>query len=141
MTDITFSMIKPDAYAAGYAGAILAKIEAAGFRVIALRLTRLSKEHACDFYAVHRERPFYKELCAYISSGIILPMVLKKEHAVEDFRRFIGHTDPQKAAKDSIRALYAKSIEANAIHGSDSNENARVEAAFFFSAVERYEGV
>ena len=105
---------------------------------MALRLTRLSRAQASDFYAVHRQRPFYEELCTYISSGPILPMVLAKERAVEDFRRLIGHTDPQKAEEGTIRAAFATSIEANAIHGSDSNENARTEAAFFFSEVERY---
>jgi nucleoside-diphosphate kinase len=131
-------MIKPDAVAAGNIGAITKMIEEAGFRIVAMKMTRLSAERAGEFYAVHRERPFYKDLCAYMSSGHIVPMILEKENAVEDFRKLIGATDPQKAEPGTIRNLFAKSIEANAIHGSDSDENAQIEGAFFFSGMEKF---
>jgi nucleoside-diphosphate kinase len=134
----TFTMIKPDAVAAGNIGAITKMIEEAGFRIVAMKMTRLSAERAGEFYAVHRERPFYKDLCAYMSSGHIVPMILEKENAVEDFRKLIGATDPQKAEPGTIRNLFAKSIEANAIHGSDSDENAQIEGAFFFSGMEKF---
>lgn len=132
----TFTMIKPDAVEAGNTGAIIKIIEEAGFRIVAMKKTRLSYERAGQFYAVHKERSFYKELCEYMSSGAIVPMILEKENAVEDFRKLIGATDPQKAAPGTIRNLFAKSIEANAIHGSDSDANATLEGNFFFSAIE-----
>ena len=135
---ITFSMIKPDAVEAGHTGAILKMIEEAGFRIVAFKKTMLTPERAGEFYAVHKERPFYKDLCAYMSSGPIFPMILEKENAVADFRTLIGATDPAKAEKGTIRNLYAKNIEANAIHGSDADETAKNESAFFFSAVERF---
>ncbi|HAI76245.1 MAG TPA: nucleoside-diphosphate kinase [Microscillaceae bacterium] len=135
---ITFSMIKPDAVAAGNTGAILKMIEEAGFKIIAIKKTRMTPEVAGKFYEVHKERPFYGELCTYMSSGPIFPLVLEKDNAVEDFRKLIGATDPQKAEAGTIRQLFAKSIEANAIHGSDSAENAAVEANFFFAATERF---
>lgn len=131
-------MIKPDAVRAANTGAITKMIEEAGFRIIAMKKTQLSTARAGEFYAVHEERPFYKDLCAYMSSGAIIPMILEKENAVEDFRKLIGATDPQKAALGTIRNLFAKSIEANAIHGSDSDENAAIEGNFFFSNLERF---
>jgi len=135
---ITFTMIKPDAVAAGNSGTITKMIEENGFKVVSMKLTRLSRERASEFYAVHKERPFYNDLCDYMSSGPIVPMILEKEEAVEDFRVLIGATNPQEAAEGTIRNLFAKSIEANAIHGSDSDENALIEGNFFFSATEKY---
>jgi nucleoside-diphosphate kinase len=134
----TFTMIKPDATGAGNSGAIIKMIEEAGFRIIAMKKTKLSEELAGKFYEVHKARPFYGELCAYMSSGAIIPMILEKENAVEDFRKLIGATDPKKAAPGTIRALFAKSIDANAIHGSDSDDNAAIEGSFFFSQFERF---
>ncbi len=131
-------MIKPDAVGAGHAGAITKMIEEAGFRIVAMKKTKLSSELAGKFYEVHQARPFYGELCAYMSSGAIFPMILEKENAVEDFRKLIGATDPKKAEAGTIRALFAKSIDANAIHGSDSDENAAIEGSFFFSQFERF---
>lgn len=138
MTNQTFTMMKPDAVQNNYIGPILAKINEAGFRVVALKYTRLSQEQAGNFYAVHKERPFYKDLVNYMSSGPIVAAILEKENAVEDFRTLIGATDPTKAAPGTIRNLFAKSIEANAVHGSDSNENAALEGNFFFSQTERF---
>jgi nucleoside-diphosphate kinase len=135
-THRTFTMIKPDAFSAGNAGAILKIIEENGFTVKAAKLTRLSPERAGQFYAVHKERPFYQDLIAYMSSGPIIAMILEKDNAVEDFRKLIGATNPAEAAEGTIRKLFAKSIEANAIHGSDSDENARIEGSFFFSEME-----
>ena len=136
--DITFSMIKPDAVAAGNTGAILKMIEEAGFRIVAMRKTRLSLDNAGRFYEVHKERPFYNDLCKYMSSGPIVAFVVEKENAVEDFRTLIGATNPAEAAPGTIRNLFAESIEANAIHGSDSNENAAIEAGFYFSQLDRF---
>jgi len=113
-------------------------IEEAGFKIIAMKLTQLTSTKAGAFYEVHKERPFYGELCTYMSSGPIIPMILEKDNAVEDFRTLIGATNPQEAAEGTIRKLFAKSIEANAIHGSDSDENAQIEGDFFFSRLERY---
>lgn len=134
----TFTMIKPDAVGAGNTGAIIKMIEGAGFRIVALKKTLLTKERAGQFYAVHKERPFYNDLVNYMSSGPIVPMILEKDNAVEDFRKLIGATDPKKAEAGTIRALFAKSIEANAIHGSDSDENAEIESDFFFSRLEQF---
>jgi nucleoside-diphosphate kinase len=131
-------MIKPDAVGNGHIGAILAKITDAGFRIVAMKYTRLSPEKAGEFYAVHKERPFYKDLVNYMSSGNIVAAILEKDNAVEDFRRLIGATDPAKAETGTIRQLFAKSIEANAVHGSDSDENAAIEGNFFFSMMERF---
>ena len=131
-------MIKPDAVGAGNAGAMTKMIEEAGFRIVAMKLTKLTKERAGQFYEVHKERPFYGELCEYMSSGAIIPMILEKDNAVEDFRTLIGATNPQEAAEGTIRRLFAKSIEANAIHGSDSDENAIIEGNFFFSRTEQF---
>ena len=134
----TFTMIKPDAVSAGNTGAITKMIEEAGFRIVAIKKTQLSPEKAGEFYAVHAARPFYKDLCAYMSSGAIIPMILEKTNAVEDFRTLIGATDPKKAAVGTIRNLFATSIEANAIHGSDSDENAAIEGSFFFAGTEKF---
>jgi nucleoside-diphosphate kinase len=131
-------MIKPDAVQAGNIGAILAMIEKAGFRIAAMRMTKLSKARAAQFYEVHKERPFYEDLCNYMSSGHIVALILEKENAVADFRKLIGATDPAKAEEGTIRKLFAKSIEANAIHGSDSDENAEIESSFFFSKMQQY---
>lgn len=137
-TNRTFTMIKPDAVENGHIGAILDKITGAGFKIIAMKYTRLTQETAGHFYAIHRERPFYGDLVKYMSSGPIVAAILEKENAVEAFRTLIGATDPAKAAPGTIRNLFAKSIEANAVHGSDSNENAAIEGNFFFSSLERY---
>lgn len=137
-TNRTFTMIKPDAVQNGHIGAILDKITGAGFKIIAMKYTRLTPDTAGMFYAVHKERPFYKDLVNYMSSGPIVAAILEKDNAVEDFRTLIGATDPAKAAPGTIRALFAKSIEANAVHGSDSNENAAIEGNFYFSSLERF---
>jgi nucleoside-diphosphate kinase len=137
-TNRTFTMIKPDAVANGHTGAILDDIIKGGFKVIALKYTRLSKDIAGQFYAVHSERPFYKDLVDFMSSGPIVAAILEKDNAVEDFRNVIGATDPSKAEPGTIRNKYAKSIDANAIHGSDSDENAQIEGSFFFTAFERF---
>jgi len=133
----TFTMIKPDAFEAGNTGAIFKMIEAAGFNIVAMKATRLIPELAGKFYAVHSERPFYKDLCAYMSSGPIVAAILEKANAVEDFRTLIGATNPAQAAEGTIRKIFAKSIEANAVHGSDSDENAAIEGNFFFNQAER----
>jgi len=137
-TNKTFTMIKPDAVEAGNIGAITKMIQEAGFTIKAMKLTKLSAERAGEFYEVHKERPFYNDLCAYMSSGTIVPMILEKENAVEDFRTLIGATNPQDAVEGTIRNLFAKSIEANAIHGSDSDENAAIEGSFFFAGTEKF---
>ena len=137
MSNRTFTMIKPDAFAAGHTGSILKHIEAAGFKIIAMKAIRLSAEKAGEFYAVHKERPFYGELVAFMSSGPIVAAILEKENAVADFRTLIGATNPAQAADGTIRKLYAKSVGENAVHGSDSDENAAIEGNFFFSAFER----
>lgn len=136
-TNRTFTMIKPDAVANSYIGDILAMISKAGFRIIAMKYTRLSKETAGAFYAVHKSRPFYGELVEYMSSGPIVAAILEKDNAIDDFRKLIGATDPAKAEEGTIRRKFATSIAANAIHGSDSNENAEIEGNFFFSMMER----
>lgn len=133
----TFTMIKPDAFGAGNSGAILKMIEEAGFSIKAMKLTQLTSATAGDFYEVHKERPFYNDLVSYMSSGPIIAIVLDKANAVEDFRKLIGATNPAEAEEGTIRKIFAKSIEANAIHGSDSDENAQKEASFFFSSLER----
>jgi len=138
MGNRTFTMIKPDAVRAGNIGNILQMINAAGFRIVAMKLTQMSKERAGQFYAVHRERPFYDELCTFMSSGPIVAAILEKENAVEDFRQLIGATDPAKAAPGTVRALYGSNVGENAVHGSDSDENAAIESAFHFSGMELY---
>src|ERR1035437_9925178 len=136
MSNKTFTMIKPDAVANNHIGPILAKINEAGFRIIAMKYTKLSREMAGKFYEVHKERPFYGELVDYMSSGSIVAVILEKDNAVADFRKLIGATDPTKAEPGTIRALFAKSIAANSVHGSDSDENAKGEGDFFFSMME-----
>lgn len=131
-------MIKPDAVANGHAGKILDQIIQAGFKVVALKYTQLSHERAGDFYGIHRERAFFNDLVSFMSSGPIYAAILEKDNAIEDFRKLIGATDPQKADAGTIRNLFAKSIDANAIHGSDSDENAEIEGNFFFAANERF---
>jgi nucleoside-diphosphate kinase len=131
-------MIKPDAVQDGHSGSIIKMIEAAGFRIVALKKTKLTPERAGEFYAVHKERPFYNDLCQYMSSGAIVPMILEKENAVAEFRTLIGATNPANADEGTIRKLFAKSIEANAIHGSDSDENAQIEGSFFFGHIEQF---
>ncbi len=136
MTERTLAIIKPDAVGAGVAGEIIAQIQRAGFRIVGMKLVRLSAEQAGAFYAVHRERPFYAELVRFMSSGPVIPLVLEKENAVADFRTLIGATDPAEAAEGTIRKRFARSKGENAIHGSDSPENARTEIAFFFAESE-----
>ena len=137
-TNRTFTMVKPDAVANGYIGGILKMINDAGFRIVAMKYTKLSAEAAGKFYEVHKERPFYGELVDYMSSGPIVAVILEKANAIADFRTLIGATDPTKAAEGTIRKVYAKSISANAVHGSDSDENAQIEGDFFFSKLERF---
>ena len=132
----TFTMIKPDAVKAGNIGAILAKINEGGFRIVAMKLTHLSADKAGEFYAVHKERPFYGELVEFMSSGPIVAAILEKDNAVEDFRKLIGATNPADAAPGTIRALFAKSIGENAVHGADSDENANIEGNFHFAGTE-----
>jgi nucleoside-diphosphate kinase len=138
MSNRTFTMIKPDATKKGYTGAILEKINGAGFKIVALKMLQLSPEKAGEFYAVHRERPFYGELVEFMSSGPIAAAILEKNNAVEDFRILIGATNPAQAADGTIRKLYAASIGENAIHGSDSDANALIEGDFFFSRLEQF---
>lgn len=137
-SNITLTMIKPDAVAAGNSGKIIDMIIQAGFRVQAMKLTRLSKEKAEEFYAIHKARPFFGELVAFMTEGPIVAAVLEKDNAVEDFRKLIGATNPEKAEEGTIRKLFATNIERNAIHGSDSDENAAIEASFHFAGVERF---
>jgi nucleoside-diphosphate kinase len=125
-------MIKPDAVIDGFTGPIIQQIEEAGYRIVAIKKVHLTPEEAGKFYEVHKERPFYGELCEYMSSNPIIPMILEKENAVADFRELIGATDPAKAAEGTIRKRFARSLSSNAIHGSDSDENAAIEGAFFF---------
>ena len=131
-------MIKPDAMKNGHAGAIIDRFIKEGFRVVALKQTKLSAEKAGEFYAVHKERPFYGELVEFMSSGVIIAAILEKENAVATFRELIGATNPAQAAEGTIRKLYAASIGENAVHGSDSDENATIEGDFFFSKLEQY---
>ena len=129
----TFTIIKPDAYAKGYTGSIIKQIENSGFILKNMKLIRLNKETANKFYAIHKEKPFFNDLCEYMSSGPIVVITLEKENAVEDFRKLIGSTNPEKAKGGTIRKLYATSIQENAIHGSDSDDNAEIESNFFFN--------
>ncbi|SDT64395.1 nucleoside diphosphate kinase [Mucilaginibacter mallensis] len=137
-TNRTFTMIKPDAVAAGHIGGILEQIIKSGFKLVAMKYTTLSPEKAGQFYEVHKERPFYGELCQFMSSGPIVAAILEKDNAIEDFRKLIGATDPAKAEVGTIRQKFAQSISANAVHGSDSDDNAKIEGDFFFSAFERF---
>ncbi len=138
MSNRTFTMIKPDAVQDGHIGAILAKINEGGFKIKALKMTKLSAERAGQFYEVHKERPFYGELVDFMSSGHIIAAILEKDNAVEDFRKLIGATNPADAADGTIRKLFARSIGENAVHGSDSDENAEIEGNFFFSNLEKF---
>jgi nucleoside-diphosphate kinase len=137
-TNRTLTMIKPDAVRKNSIGGILKMINEAGFRIVAMKYTKLSTEKAGEFYAVHKERPFYGELVDFMSSGPIVAAILEKENAVEDFRKLIGATDPSKAEEGTIRKIYASSIGENAVHGSDSDENAAIESDFHFSKLERF---
>ena len=137
-TNRTFTMIKPDAVENGHIGGILAKINTAGFRIVAMKFTQLSKRDAEAFYAVHSERPFFGELVEFMTRGPIVAAILEKDNAVEDFRTLIGATNPAEAAEGTIRKLYATSIGENAVHGSDSDENAAIEGAFHFSGREMF---
>ena len=137
-TNRTFTMVKPDAVGNGHTGAILNDILQAGFKIVAMKYVRLTAQTAGEFYAIHKDRPFFQDLVSFMSSGPIVAAILEKENAVEDFRKLIGATDPSKAEAGTIRNKYAKSIDANAIHGSDSDANAEIEGSFFFSALERF---
>jgi nucleoside-diphosphate kinase len=137
MSNRTFTMIKPDAFKKGHSGAILDRIIKEGFKVKALKMLHLSKEKAGEFYAIHRERPFYGELVEFMSSGPIIAAILEKENAVDTFRKLIGATNPAAAEEGTIRKLFASSVGENAIHGSDSDDNATIESAFFFSGLEQ----
>lgn len=137
-TNKTFTMIKPDAVGNNYIGGILNMINEAGFRIVSMKYTKLSTEQAGKFYEVHKDRPFYGELVSYMAGGPIVAAILEKENAVADFRTLIGATDPTKAEEGTIRRKFAKSIAANAVHGSDSDENAAIEGNFFFSGTERF---
>jgi nucleoside-diphosphate kinase len=132
----TLAIIKPDAVASGSAGQIIARIEQVGLKILAARLMRLSAEQAAGFYIVHKERPFYASLCAFMTQGPCLPMVLEGENAIQRWRDLMGATDPAKAAAGTIRKDFASSIEANAVHGSDAPETAAFEIPYFFSALE-----
>ncbi len=134
----TFTMVKPDAVKANNIGPILKMINEAGFRIVAMKYTKLSQERAGQFYEVHKERPFYGELVDFMSSGPIVAAILEKDNAVEDYRKLIGATNPAEAADGTIRKLYATSIGENAVHGADSDENAEREGSFFFSSTEKF---
>lgn len=134
----TLTIIKPDAVQSGNAGNIIQKITDAGFKIVAMKYTHLTKSQAGKFYAVHSARPFYNDLVSFMTSGPVIPMILEKENAVESFRTLIGATNPSNAAEGTIRKAYAESVERNAVHGSDSDENAAVEGSFFFSELERF---
>ena len=136
MSNRTFTMIKPDAVENGHIGAILEKINGAGFKIIAMKLTRLSKVNAEKFYEVHNERPFFGELVSFMSRGPIVAAILEKDNAVNEFRKLIGSTNPSEAAEGTIRNLFATSMGENAVHGSDSDENAEIEGSFHFSKEE-----
>lgn len=129
----TFTIIKPDAFEKGYLGPIIKHIEDSNFMIKNMKLLRLNKENAKKFYGIHKEKPFFESLCEYMTSGPIIVMTLEKENAVEEFRKLIGSTNPENAEEGTIRKLYATSIESNAIHGSDSDQNAEIESDFFFS--------
>ena len=136
--NITFTIIKPFAVSDGHIGPILNKIHDGGFKISAMRMLWLTKGEAQRFYEVHKDRPFYDDLVEFMTSGNIVVAILKKENAVEDYRKLIGATDPEKAAEGTIRKEFAESMRANAVHGSDSDENANIEASFFFSGLQRF---
>ena len=138
MGNITLTMIKPKAVAKGYIGEIAQRITAGGFKIKAMKLTALSKTDAEEFYGVHKARPFFNDLVSFMTSGPIVAMILEKENAIEDYRKLIGATNPKDAAEGTIRKEFAESIEANAVHGSDSDENAIIEGNFFFSDREKF---
>lgn len=138
ITNRTFTMLKPDSLEKGNTGAILEKINAAGFRIVAMKMTQMTISDAQEFYAIHKERPFFNDLVTYMTRGPIVAAILEKENAVEDFRALIGATNPEEAAEGTIRKLYASSLSENAIHGSDSNENAFIESTFHFSGREMF---
>jgi nucleoside-diphosphate kinase len=138
MSNKTFTMIKPDAFRNGHSGAILDRIIKEGYKIKALKMLKLSKEKAGEFYAVHKERPFYGELVDFMSSGPIIAAILEKENAVEDFRKLIGATNPANAEEGTLRKMFATSVGENAVHGSDSDENAAIEGAFMFSGLEKF---
>ncbi len=138
MTNRTFTMIKPDATEKGHTGGILQMINKVGFRIVAMKMIHLTKEKASEFYSIHKERPFYGELVEFMSRGPISAAILEKENAVEDFRKLIGATNPANAEEGTIRKLYAASVGENAVHGSDSDENAEIEGNFFFSKLEQF---
>lgn len=137
-TDRTFTMLKPDSVEKGHIGAILEKITAAGFRIVAMKLTQMTTDDAKAFYAIHKERPFFGELVEYMTRGPIVAAILEKDNAVADFRTLIGATNPEEAAEGTIRKLYAASIGENAVHGSDSDENAQIEGDFHFAGREQF---
>ncbi len=137
MSNRTFTMIKPDAMKSGHAGAILDRIIKEGYKIVALKMIKLSSDKAGEFYAIHKERPFYGELVEFMSSGPVIAVILEKPNAVADFRTLIGATNPAQAAEGTIRKLYATSVGENAVHGSDSDDNAKIEGDFFFSGLER----
>ena len=137
-TNRTFTMIKPDAVENGHIGAILEKINAGGFRIVAMKMTQMTHRDAEAFYAIHKDRPFFRELVTFMTRGPIIAAILEKENAVEDFRALIGATNPAEAAEGTIRRLYATSLGENAVHGSDSDENAAIEGAFHFSGREMF---
>lgn len=136
--NITFTMIKPDAVKKNYIGAILTDINKAGFEIVAMQMVKLTKAQAEGFYAVHKEKGFFNDLTNFMSSGHIVAAVLKKSNAIEDFRKLIGATNPEKAEEGTIRKKYAESIDHNAVHGSDSDENAIIESNYFFSQLNRF---
>lgn len=136
--NITLTMIKPNAVEKGFTGAILAKVNEGGFRIAAMKKLRLSREQAETFYAVHKGRPFYDDLVNFMSSGAIVAAILEKENAVEDYRKLIGATNPDEAEHGTVRNLFGTDVQKNAVHGSDSDENAEIEAGFFFSKLERF---
>ena len=136
--NITFTMIKPTAFKNNHAGAILKMINEAGFKLQAMKITRLTSEMAGEFYAVHKGKPFYETLIQFMSSGPIIAAILEKENAIEDYRTLIGATNPENAAEGTVRKLYATNMQQNAVHGSDSDENAIIESDFFFSKLERF---
>lgn len=138
ITNRTFTMLKPDSVEKGFIGAILEKINAAGFRIVAMKMTQMTVDDAKEFYAIHKERPFFGELVEFMTRGPIVAAILEKENAVEDFRALIGATNPEEAAEGTIRKLYASSMGENAVHGSDSDENAAIEGAFHFAGRELF---
>ena len=138
LSNKTFTMIKPDAVEKGHVGAILNKINASGFRIVSMKMTQMSQRDAEMFYAVHKERPFFGELVSFMSRGPIVAAILEKENAVDDFRTLIGATNPEEAAEGTLRKQFATSMGENAVHGSDSNENAEIEGAFHFSVREMF---